>query len=202
MVKVKVCGLTRDVDIAYINELSPQYVGFVFAKSKRLVDVNKAADLIKKLNNGIETVGIFVDESLDNIKAAANFLKLDILQLHGEEAQEYIDELNNYRVWKAVGVRSEEDIVKASQYRCEAVLLDSKTSAGSGGTGQTFHWELAKELTGNRKLVLAGGLNSSNVEAAVKELRPFGVDVSSGVETDGYKDFYKIKEFIEKVRAL
>ena len=202
MVKVKICGIQRFDDIEYINELQPDYAGFVFANSKRQIDMYKSWELIKKLNSSIKTVGVFVNEDIDKVINIASFLNLSVLQFHGDEIPEYIEKFKIYTVWKALHVKSKDDLTDINLYNTDAILLDSSANGMYGGTGQCFDWDIIKGLKANRPLIIAGGLNEYNVGMAVKELNPFAVDVSSSVEADGYKDFNKIKKFIDKARGI
>lgn len=202
MVKIKICGLKRFDDIEYINKLRPDYAGFVFAESKRQVDVNHAYKLINKLDRNIKTVGVFVNEKVDEVLNIAMTLKLNVLQFHGDETMDYIKHFKNYIVWKAIRVKSKSDIQKIDQYNVDAVLLDSFAIDKYGGSGKKFDWDILKDFKINKPIILAGGLNVSNVEDDIKIVKPYAVDVSSGVETEGHKDFNKIKEFIEKVREI
>lgn len=238
MTKIKICGLKRLQDIEYVNELLPDYVGFVFAKSKRQVDMEKAEELIYKLNNSIKTVGVFVDEDIKKVKNIAENLKLDVLQFHGKEDEEYFSQLKEFQLWKSVSIKVDltqtkaarkpkeidlldshkingennsdfynleeyqKDLDKLNKYNIEAVVLDSSVKGAEGGTGVSFDWKVISKLNIGKKLILAGGLNTDNVTEAVNKVKPFAVDVSSGVETEGVKDFNKIKTFIEKVRNI
>lgn len=213
MTKIKICGLSRIEDIEYVNELLPDYAGFVFAKSKRQVTLEKAEVLIKKLNRDIKTVGVFVNEDILTVKNIADKLKLNIIQFHGSEDAEYLSNFNEFTVWKAVSIKAEEnnlpsiaeyqkEIDKTEKYDAEAVLLDSSVKGVKGGTGVNFDWDIIPKLNINKKLILAGGLSVSNVKEAVLKVQPYGVDISSGVETDGVKDFSKIKNFIKRVRNI
>jgi phosphoribosylanthranilate isomerase len=204
MVKVKICGIRRFEDIEYVNVLKPDYVGFIFAKSKRRISIDFAKQLINSLNKDIKTVGVFVDENIQRVKQAAEFLNLDVVQLHGAESKEYIQSLKdekakNIAVWKALGIKHDEDIKRIKLYSNEDALVLDNTS---GGTGQCFDWNIIKDLNINTPIMLAGGLDLSNLKEAIEKTSPYGVDVSSGVETDNYKDFDKIKKFILKVREL
>ena len=198
MTKIKICGIRRLKDIEYLNELLPDYAGFVFASSKRQVDKKHAYDLIKNLHESIQKVGIFVDEKPEVVLEIAKKLKLQVLQFHGHENQEYINKFNGYKIWKALKISNVDSISKLNDYKCSKFLLDNTTS----GSGENFDWNLAEKKVDGRSIMLAGGLNSENVEQGIKRLKPYGVDVSSGVEVDGFKDYNKIKEFIKKVREL
>ncbi|MGI1689793.1 phosphoribosylanthranilate isomerase [Thermoanaerobacter uzonensis] len=202
MVKVKICGLRRKEDIEYANELKPDYVGFVFAKSKRQLEVEQALYLIRLLDKEIKTVGVFVNEPVENALKIAQTLNLDVLQFHGDETQDYIDNFKNFTVWKAIRIKDKEDLEKTKEFRVNSFVFDTLTKNEYGGTGKTFNWEVLKGIELNVPIILAGGLNENNVEEAIKIVNPYAVDVSSGVETEGYKDFKKMKSFIEKVRGI
>lgn len=202
MVKVKICGLRRKEDIEYANELKPDYVGFVFAKSKRQIEVEQALDLISLLDKEIKTVGVFVNEPVENALKIAQTLNLDVLQFHGDETQDYIDNFKNFTVWKAIRIKDKEDLEKTKEFKVNSFVFDTLTKNEYGGTGKTFNWEVLKGMELNVPIILAGGLNENNVEEAIRIVNPYAVDVSSGVETEGYKDFKKLKSFIEKVRGI
>jgi len=202
LVKVKICGLRRKEDIEYANELKPDYVGFVFAKSKRQIEVEQALDLISLLDKEIKTVGVFVNEPVENALKIAQTLNLDVLQFHGDETQDYIDNFKNFTVWKAIRIKDKEDLEKTKQFKVNSFVFDTLTKNEYGGTGKTFNWKVLKGMELNVPIILAGGLNENNVEEAIKIVDPYAVDVSSGVETEGYKDFKKLKSFIEKVRGI
>lgn len=198
MTKIKICGIRRLKDIEYLNELLPDYAGFIFASSKRHVDKEHAYDLIKNLHKSIQKVGIFVDEKPDVVLEIADKLKLQVLQFHGHENQEYINKFNGYKIWKAFEISNALSISKLDNYKCSKFLLDNTSS----GSGENFDWNLAEKKVDGRNIMLAGGLNSENVEQGIIKFKPYGVDVSSGVEVNGFKDYNKIKEFIKKVREL
>lgn len=215
MTKIKICGLSRSCDIEYVNQYMPDYAGFVFAKSRRQVSLEKAKKLIEKLDRNIKTVGVFVNEDIFTVKNTAERLGLDILQFHGNEDSEYCSNFADFTVWKAVSIKVDlrdknlqnsakykNQIDEIDKYDLDAILLDSSIKGVSGGTGISFDWKIISELNIKKKLVLAGGLNQDNVRQAVNELQPYAVDVSSGVETDDVKDLKKIKSFIEKVRNI
>jgi len=202
LVKVKICGLRRKEDIEYANELKPDYVGFVFAKSKRQIEVEQALYLISFLDKEIKTVGVFVNEPVENALKIAQTLNLDVLQFHGDETQDYIDNFKNFTVWKAIRIKDKEDLEKTKEFKVNSFVFDTLTKNEYGGTGKTFNWKVLKGMELNVPIILAGGLNENNVEEAIKIVDPYAVDVSSGVETEGYKDFKKLKSFIEKVRGI
>jgi len=198
MTKIKICGIRRFEDIEFLNELQPEYVGFVFAKSKRRVDKEHAFKLIKNLNKNIKKVGVFVDEDPIKVVEIAEKLKLHVLQFHGHENQEYINKFRGYEIWKTLKINSLKSISEIKNYTCEKFLLDNSIS----GSGENFKWELVQEKVEGSLIMLAGGLTNENVEQGILQLKPYGVDVSSGVETEGFKDYKKIKEFIREVRDL
>ncbi|WP_040196663.1 phosphoribosylanthranilate isomerase [Candidatus Soleaferrea massiliensis] len=203
MTKIKICGLTRPEDIQYVNEARPDYIGFVFAESRRRVTIDQAAGLREMLHASIRPVGVFVNEPAEQIAEICRRGIIDIVQLHGDEDEGYIRRLRTltgHPVLKAVRVRCREDILKAEQLPCERLLLDTYSKRQYGGCGEVFSWELIPASA--KPYFLAGGLTAENIETAVRTLRPYAVDVSSGVETGGYKDPQKIFELIERVRSV
>lgn len=197
MTKIKLCGLYRPCDINAANELNPEYIGFVFAaKSKRYITPEKAANLKRLLNPHIKAVGVFVNESPENIACLLNSGTIDISQLHGDEDETYIKQLRQLTdrpIIKAFRIKSARDIEVVNGCTADYVLLDS-----GAGTGTTFDWKLIRDI--ERPYFLAGGLGVGNAETAVKLLHPFAVDVSSGIETDGVKDKTKMAAFVAAVR--
>ena len=197
MVKVKLCGIRRPCEIDWVQKGRPDYVGFVFAGTRRRVDDDTARQLRRRLDPGISAVGVFVDEPLEHIEALVEENCIQVVQLHGDETEAYIRELRRRTgvpVIKAFSVASREDIDRAERSCADYVLLDH----GKGGTGTAFDWQLAQEM--NRPYFLAGGLYPGNVAEAVRTLKPYAVDVSSGVERDGWKDKTLIDEFMAQVR--
>lgn len=196
MSKIKICGLTRIEDIEYVNECKPDYAGFVFAKSKRQIDVKTAGILKERLDKSIKAVGVFADEDMEVVADIANRGIIELIQLHGSEEESYIAQLRQKTrtlIIKAVKV----DLLKPEKIFTAAdfILLDS-----TAGSGMTFDWD--KKILCNKPVFLAGGLNAANVAKAIAKVKPFAVDVSSGVETDGYKDMDKIKKFIKESREI
>jgi len=195
--KIKICGLTRPQDIDALNANKPDYIGFVFAESRRKVTPAQAAGLRKLLSPDIIPVGVFVDEAQENILALLRDGIIDVIQLHGSEDEEYIQKLKHLTdktIIKAISVQNRGDVQKWSGTAADYLLLDHK----GGGTGENFNWDLIGEI--DKSYFLAGGLNAQNITEAILKTAPFAVDVSSGVETDGVKDPAKIKEFIRRVR--
>ncbi len=203
MTKIKICGLSRTEDIEFVNEALPDYIGFVFAKSKRQLTFEKAKQLKAMLNPKIKAVGVFVNEPIDNIIILCKLNVIDIIQLHGEEDAEYIKKLSislQNPIIKAARVKSENDIVRAEEYNTDYILLDAYKEGEYGGSGNSFDWEMIHHV--QKPFFLAGGVNPQNVIEAIKAAKPYGIDVSSGVETDGIKDRNKIMDIITKVRSV
>lgn len=197
MTRIKLCGLSRYCDIEAANELKPEYVGFVFAqKSKRYVTIEKARKLKRILSPDIQTVGVFVKEKPECVAELLNKGIIDIAQLHGGEDENYIKKLRQLTdkpIIKAFRITSASDVFEAERCCADYILLDS-----GAGTGTVFDWKLIKNV--KRPYFLAGGLSPENAEDAVKKLTPYAVDVSSGIETGGVKDKYKMAAFIAAVR--
>lgn len=197
MTKIKFCGLSRICDIENVNELKPDYVGFVFApKSRRYVTYEKAAELKSRLSPEIKAVGVFVNEYPQNIAELLHNGDIDMAQLHGDEDEAYIAQLRlmtDKTIIKAFRVETSDDIEMANQSGADYVMLDS-----GAGSGTVFDWELLKSI--RRPYFLAGGLDIDNVTCVLKTLNPFAVDVSSGIETNGSKDKAKMAAFAAVVR--
>lgn len=203
MTKIKICGLTRQVDIDMVNDVLPDYIGFVFAKSKRQVTEALAEELKSRLNPTIRCVGVFVNEDFDRIVRLCRKNIIDIVQLHGDEKEDYVIKLKEQisnPIIKAARVRDHKDIQSAQMFQCDYLLLDAYKEGQYGGSGDAFDWSVISDI--NKAYFLAGGINSDNVIKAVTKVRPYAVDVSSGVETDGVKDKNKIIDIITKVRSV
>lgn len=197
MTKIKLCGLIRRCDIEAANELRPDYIGFVFApKSRRYIAPEKAAELKRRLDPAIQAVGVFVNESPEIIAAMLSSGTIDMAQLHGSESEEYIHQLRlltDRPIIKAFQIETEQDMAAAQASSADLVLLDS-----GAGTGTAFDWNLIQNI--QRPYFLAGGLDPDNVASAIRTLHPYGVDVSSGIETGGLKDKNKMAAFVAAVR--
>lgn len=197
MTKIKICGLRREQDIRYANELMPDYIGFVFLKGKmRYVTFEEAAHLRSLLDPAIPAVGVFVNEPTENVIRLLQAGTIQIAQLHGQEDEAYAEELRragDHCIIRAFAVRSSEDIHRAFAFPADYPLLDN-----GKGTGETFDWSLFHEQ--EKPFFLAGGLSPENVKEAIECFHPYAVDVSSGVETDGFKDYEKMKAFMDAVR--
>ena len=199
MTKIKLCGLSRPCDIVAVNALLPDYIGFVFAKkSRRYVAPEKAKALREALNPAIRAVGVFVREAPEFVAGLLNDGVIDLAQLHGGEDEAYIARLRTLTdrpIIQAFRIEAPADLDRARASKADTILLDN----GAGGTGSAFDWSL---LTGfDRPYFLAGGLGPGNVAQAIAALHPFAVDVSSGIETDGYKDVEKMRAFVMAARA-
>ncbi|WP_058308815.1 phosphoribosylanthranilate isomerase [Gracilibacillus massiliensis] len=200
MVQVKICGLRNKEAIQAAVEADVDFIGFVFAESKRRVTMEEAVDLAQYVPDQVKKVGVFVNESIETIEEIAEAVGLDYVQLHGDETPAFCEQLE-LPVIKAFEVKTEEDLDRVAAYNCAYYLLDSPGGKYRGGSGETFDWSLVQNnnfLT--KKILLAGGLKVDNVEEAIKEVVPAGVDVSSGVETDGVKDLEKIKAFLDAAK--
>lgn len=202
-VRVKICGITREKDVGYINRYLPDYIGFVFAGSRRCITPEHACFLSGLLDAGVKKVGVFVNEDPCRVKEITERCKLDVIQLHGDETAEYVNEIKvpNLEIWKAFRIRGKESILSIKGYSVDAFVLDTYEAGSYGGTGTAFDWNIAAGASKYGRIVLAGGLSPENVAAALEAAKPFAVDVSSGVETKGFKDGDKIKEFIRAARG-
>lgn len=200
MTKIKICGLSRLEDIETVNEAKPDYIGFVFAKSRRQVDRETAKILKAALAPEIKAVGVFVNHHLDEITALAREGIIDLIQLHGDEDEAMIATLKksvSLPIIKAMRIRDAHDVRKtAADYR----LFDTYDAGQYGGSGACFNWKLIADV--KEDFFLAGGLNCDNIAEAINRVNPFCVDISSGVEIDGKKDREKILKIVEKIRRM
>ena len=196
--KVKICGLMHESEIEFANELEPDYIGFVFVpRSRHFIAPERAQSLKSRLRKKIQVVGVFANESLETVGSCADAVQLDAVQLHGAENEEYICALRECirgRIIKAFRIAGPHDADLATRSSADYVLLD-----GGAGDGKPFDWSLAASV--HREYFLAGGLTPENVEAAVAvSPTPWALDVSTGVEVNGVKDYRKMRQFIEAVR--
>ena len=221
--KIKMCGISKVETIPAVVEAQPDYMGLVFAPSKRQVTVDQAKILVSELHKQyvnrynrnviqwsndvvqefIKTVGIFVNETLDNLVTIATEVNLDAVQLHGDEDEAFIQSLKertNVEVWKAVQIRSAADAEAWIDSSADMLLFDAYHKDERGGTGEVFDWSCLDEF--ERPFMLAGGIDSANVARAIRTVRPYGIDISSGIETNGVKDDEKIKAFTNIVRTI
>ena len=197
MTRIKLCGLTRPEDIDAANELRPEYVGFVFAPgSRRRIAPEGARTLRERLAPGMEAVGVFVREEIGTVARLANEGIIDLIQLHGGEDADDVRRLRALTarpILQAFRIRGAQDVRAALESPADYILLDS-----GAGTGRAFDWEWIRGV--RRPYFLAGGLTPDNVAEAVRRLKPYAVDVSSGIETDGRKDREKMAAFVAAVR--
>ena len=217
--KVKMCGISKVETIPAVVEAKPDYMGLVFAPSKRQVTVDQAKILVEELhkecapkygsdteydkNDTIKTVGVFVNETVDNLVTIANEVNLDAVQLHGDEDETFIQSLKertNVEVWKAVQIRSAADVEKWIDSSADMLLFDTYHKDERGGTGEVFDWSSLDAF--ERPFMLAGGIDSTNVARAIRTVRPYGIDISSGIETNGVKDDEKITAFTKIVKSI
>lgn len=205
MVKVKICGITNFRDAKSAVDAGADAIGFIFAKSPRRVSPEKAAGIIKKIRRPISRVGVFLDTPVKEVGKTAGQCKIDTLQFHGNESPRYCNYFRNtYKVIKAFRIKGKRDLKKLRRYKVDGYLLDTFVKGVAGGTGKVFDWKLAKQAKAiARPVILSGGLNPENVKEAIKKVRPYAVDVASGVESrPGKKDIKLMKEFIKTVRSL
>ena len=217
--KVKMCGISKVETIPAVVEAKPDYMGLVFAPSKRQVTVDQAKILVEELHRGyakkygsdtehdkndtIKTVGVFVNETVDNLVTIANEANLDAVQLHGDEDETFIQSLKertNVEVWKAIQIRTAADTEKWIDSSEDMLLFDAYHKDERGGTGEVFDWSSLDAF--ERPFMLAGGIDSTNVARAIRTVRPYGIDISSGIETNGVKDDEKITAFIKIVKSI
>ena len=217
--KVKMCGISKVETIPAVVEAKPDYMGLVFAPSKRQVTVDQAKILVEELHRGyakkygsdtehdkndtIKTVGVFVNETVDNLVTIANEANLDAVQLHGDEDETFIQSLKertNVEVWKAVQIRTAADAEKWIDSSADMLLFDAYHKDERGGTGEVFDWSSLDAF--ERPFMLAGGIDSTNVARAIRTVRPYGIDISSGIETNGVKDDEKITAFTKIVKSI
>ena len=203
MTRIKICGLTREKDIAAVNRCLPDYIGLVFAESRRRVTPEQASRLKAGLDARIKAVGVFTNAPVPFIMDLCEQGIIDIVQLHGDESETFIQSLKQKiacPVIKAVRVQTTEQILQAHKMSCDLLLLDTYQEGQYGGSGRTFDRKLIPAL--QKQFFLAGGLKADNIEQAVRECHPFGIDISSGVETNGIKDEAKIRQIIAIIRSI
>nr|WP_294998803.1 phosphoribosylanthranilate isomerase [uncultured Methanobrevibacter sp.] len=198
MVKIKICGIKRIEDIKIVNRYKPDYIGFVFADSKRKVSHETAKMLRDNLDCDIVPVGVFVDSPIDEIIKIFDEGTIDIAQLHGNENEDFISLLkektgNQLKIINAIEMSENINLDEYCNSKADYLLLDS-----GKGSGKTFDWNLIKNDL-KKDFFLAGGLSSSNISDAIGEIKPYAVDLSSSLETDGFKDENKIKEIMEVI---
>jgi len=199
--RVKICGITNNEDAHAAVEYGADALGFVFAKSPRQVTKKHTRDIIRNLPPFVTTVGVFVDEKVDKIKEICDFCGIHTVQLHGNEQPSYLKELEGYKLIKAFRVKEEDDLKQLVNYKPHAFLLDSYVKGVMGGTGVSFKWEIARQAHKYGIIILSGGLTPENVKEAIQMVKPYAVDVSSGVESSpGKKDKLLMKRFIANAK--
>jgi len=197
MTRIKICGITNLEDAIEALKLGVDFLGFIFAESPRKISKEKARRIIDSLK-GIKTVGVFSDQSKEEVMEIAHYCNLDILQFHGNESPDYCRAFPS--VIKAFRVKDHSSLVDIPKYEVDYILLDTFVSGVTGGTGKTFDQSLAMGVYTHGKLILSGGLNADNVREAIQKVKPFAVDVCSGVErAPGKKDLEKMRAFVERV---
>ena len=201
--KVKMCGMRRKEDIAYANEVKPDAVGYIFfPKSKRYVTGQQAKEFDQDLDQDILSIGVFVNETIEKVIEIANQVPLDVIQLHGDEDHTYIEQLKQQtdkEIWKVVRVKDTNDIKEAEKLPVDKLLLDTLTEEKDmyGGPGKVMNYNLIPKEGISKPFFIAGGLHSNNIKEIIKKVHPYGIDISSGIETDGYKDLKKMKEIMQ-----
>lgn len=202
MITVKFCGMRRPHDIEYANECCPDYVGFILTDGfKRTVSKEDFLALEKGLDKDIKRVGVFVNERPKNILEMAEYL--DVIQLHGDEDHTtvfYYSDKTNSEIWKAVRAKSPEDIERYKWNHIDKLLIDSFSEDGVGGTGKRIDTEIVKSAKIEKPFFIAGGITAENIVEIVRDTEPYGVDISSGIETDGFKDLQKMKKIMQILR--
>jgi phosphoribosylanthranilate isomerase len=204
---IKICGLTRAQDIEAANALVPDYIGFVFAKSRRRVTLPLARELKAKLSEKIGAVGVFVDDDVQTVAQAAVQCGLAAVQLHGGEDASFIALLRpllpqHCGIWKAARVCTPKDIEIAQATGADRLILDAFSPDMNGGAGKVFDWHVISSVKIKKPFFLAGGISADNVRSAAALAKPDGIDLSSSVETNGVKDYEKMKNLIETVRKI
>lgn len=211
MTKVKICGISKKEHAIAAAEAGADFIGMVFAESKRRVTPSQAKDIaeaVKQASNRVQTVGVFVNTPADEVNHIVAECNLDIVQLSGDESWQYCEDIGKpvIKVFHMQN-KSQDDIIQKAIPETDAVvdnlyivLLDTQVDGVYGGSGKSFDWDLARSISRRYPIIVAGGLSPDNVRAAIEKMKPWGVDVSSGVETNGRKDTVKIKKFIDEAK--
>jgi phosphoribosylanthranilate isomerase len=205
MVKVKICGITNYEDAMFAAESGADALGFIFADSPRKIEQVTARNIIRKLPPFVKSIGVFVDEAPERVKEIVAYCGINLIQLHGKESPETCERFMP-RVIKAIGVKDDSVLKDIPPYKgkVRGLLLDTYLEKMAGGTGKIFNWDLAIKIREmGMPIILAGGLRPSNVVAAISIVRPYAIDVNSGVEErPGKKDHSLIKDLFEKIRRI
>jgi len=205
MVKIKICGITNIEDAQNAVSFGADFIGFIFADSPRNIKLEEARSIIEKIKGDVLKVGVFVNETLRNVISIAEYCSLDLIQLHGNEDPKYCSQLKDRQLIKAFRIKDDASLALIPRYKdVFACLLDTFSNQTYGGTGMVFDWNLAiKAKEFGKPIILSGGLGLSNIKEAIKAVRPYGVDISSSIETKpGKKDTKKMKELISVIKAL
>lgn len=199
--EIKICGLKRVEDALMVNEFENiKYVGFVFANTPRKITIEKALEIKKNLRPDIKTVGVFAGQPMEEIIEIMEKADLDVCQLHSGETNEDCGFINK-TVWKSISVKDKESAEIAESYtNADGFVLDTFKKNQWGGTGETFDWSAVEDFSKNHFTILAGGINSANVNDAIEKVSPNIIDLSSSVEVDGFKNYDKIEEFMESLK--
>ncbi|MGN1133073.1 MAG: phosphoribosylanthranilate isomerase [Oscillospiraceae bacterium] len=204
MTKIKICGIRRKEDAEYLNEFKPDYAGFILSVPFwRCIDLKQLELLNNLLSKDIKRVGVFVNENSEYILKYADLL--DVIQLHGDENEQLISELKaktNCEIWKAVRVQTSEEIENACKLSADKLLIDSYTKDTYGGSGKIANWDAVIQASITKPFFLAGGISAKNCKEAIEKVQPYGVDISSSVETEKLKDKEKIAEIVGKIRSI
>jgi phosphoribosylanthranilate isomerase len=202
--RIKICGITREADGQFAATLGVDAVGFVLAESPRRIQPEIVREISTSLPPFVSSVGVFVDADLESVRQIAGFCGLGWVQLHGNESPDYCRALE-LNVLKAIRVKGRQSIETMAAYKhcVKGFILDAYVKGQAGGTGKSLDWNLAKEAKKHGPIILSGGLTPEDVRKAINEVRPYGVDVSSGVESSpGMKDHDKIRRFVEQARLV
>lgn len=199
MTKVKICGLMEKEHIRAAVDAGVDAVGFVFAPSRRRVTVEQARELASKVPSHVLKIGVFVNATQKDLLHAFREVPLDYVQYHGEETDDFIQKISLPSI-KVVSVRGDEEIKKTTCFKSDYVLFDTPGIDFRGGSGKTFDWSVIEDIPIKNRLILAGGLHTGNVLQAIRQVNPYMVDVSSGVEVNRRKDTNLIREFIKTVK--
>ena len=201
--RIKICGVTRPQDAELACELGAHAIGLIFAGSPRQVSLKQARDVVRELPPFITPVGVFVNEPVDELMTAVDKCGLGAVQLHGDETPEYANQLEGVSVIRAIRVRDASSLEGLDAYDVHAFLLDTFSKERRGGTGNTFNWDLADHARLHRPLILSGGLKPENIREAIQTVRPYGVDVSSGIESQpGIKDEARMRRLFEEITVV
>jgi len=200
---IKICGITNIEDAQIASKLGASALGFIFAPSKRQITPTRAAEIILQLSQDIEKVGVFVNETKENILKIGNQIGLSCIQLHGNESPQLCQEIGkHFKTIKAIKVDPEGKVKQARSYPVWKILLDTYVPNTEGGSGKTFNWKVLDEFD-LAKVIIAGGLNAENIQDLLSKFSPFGVDLSSGVEAfPGKKDHKKLQRFFRQIQLV